>query len=565
MFYHELNPNIDYSRSNLRWNAWGAQDQDFFRKNQMEEILGLLKSEFRLEKLRSTPSISLEAIKLPNSKITTSMERQLATIVGKSNIKTDKYERIFHSAGRSYYDVLRLHRNTLKNFVDGVVYPTKESEVSKLLEYCTKNKITLIPFGGGSSVVGGLEVVKGKGHKAVLSLDTTKMDKFLHLDPQSQTATFQSGIYGPKLEHALNLKGYTLGHFPQSFEYSTLGGWVAARSAGQQSNRYGKFEEILTSAKMITPAGTIETLKDPASSIGPDWNQIIAGSEGLLGVITEVTFKVHPIPHSRKYFGLIFPNFVSAVDFVRRANQKEIPTSMLRISDANETRLYEILGELGKRNTPIRVVKKWLQKKFLEYRKLGAEKCAVIVGLDGSEKEIEHSFHQLKGLWNRKGALYAGEKLGKNWIHSRYNMPFLRNHIMEHGLGVDTMETSTTYDQVETVHQAGLHALQSGIPGSIAMCHLSHSYHEGACLYYTIMFPIDEKKPEEQWIRMKRKVSDAFQQNKAPISHHHGVGFDHKEWYQKSAGKPALDGLNALKKSIDKNEILNPGKVFHSL
>ncbi|TGK59957.1 FAD-binding oxidoreductase [Leptospira wolffii] len=564
MFYHELNPNIDYSRSNLRWNAWGANDQDFGRKAQMPEILKLLQREFKLESIRETPAVPLESFKLPNPKLSPSDLKTLQGILGKDRLKTDRYERVFHSAGKSYYDVLRFHTNTLKNYVDAVAYPKKDSEVKAILEYCSKSKITVIPFGGGSSVVGGLEVIKGKGQKAVLSLDTTLMTDLIAFDPISQTATFQAGIYGPKLEYGLNLKGYTLGHFPQSFEYSTLGGWVAARSAGQQSNRYGKIEEILSSVKLISPSGTVETLRAPAASIGPDWNQIVAGSEGLLGVITEVTVKIHKIPETRKYFGIVFPNLKTSIDFVRQTNHAEIKTSMLRLSDANETRLYEYLGELGKKNTFSRILKKSLQSLVLRWMGLGEGKCVVLVGLDGSRSEVNHSFKSMKPIWKKFGGLFAGEHLGQNWIHGRYNMPFLRNHIMQYGLGVDTMETSTTYDRLEELHAAGIDALQKSIPGCIAMCHLSHSYHDGACLYYTILFPMDEKKPEEQWFRMKKKVSDAFFAHKAPISHHHGVGLDHKTWYQNALGKPGIEALNGLKKSLDQKEILNPGKVFHS-
>ncbi|TGL94329.1 FAD-binding oxidoreductase, partial [Leptospira barantonii] len=273
--------------------------------------------------------------------------------------------------------------NTLKSFVDGVIYPSKESEISKILEYCSKNNITVIPFGGGSSVVGGLEVVKGKGQKSVLSLDTTRMDALISLDKESHLATFQAGIYGPKLEKLLNDKGFTLGHFPQSFEYSTLGGWIAARSAGQQSNRYGKIEEILTCLKVITPTGAVETLREPASSTGPNLNHIFAGSEGLLGIITEATIKVHKLPETRKYFGIVFPNFAAGVDFIRDVNHKEIPTSMIRLSDTNETRLYQTLGTLGKKNTPIRWIKNLIQNQVLKMNSIGDDKCVILLGLDG--------------------------------------------------------------------------------------------------------------------------------------------------------------------------------------
>lgn len=563
MFYTELNAKIDYSRDNLRWNAWGAYGQDFFRVGQMQEILAFLADEFKISDIRKTPPVALEEITLPKSSFSPAQIRELGKICGGKNFSTERRERVLHSAGRSYYDVLRLSFNTLKSFVDGVIYPSKESEVSKILEYCSKNNITVIPFGGGSSVVGGLEVVKGKGQKSVLSLDTTRMDALIALDKESHLATFQAGIYGPKLEKLLNDKGFTLGHFPQSFEYSTLGGWIAARSAGQQSNRYGKIEEILTCLKVITPSGAVETLREPASSTGPDLNQIFAGSEGLLGIITEATIKVHKLPETRKYFGIVFPNFAAGVDFIRDVNHREIPTSMIRLSDTNETRLYQTLGTLGKKNTPIRWIKNLIQNQVLKWKSLGEDKCVILLGLDGSKVDVAQNFAKIKPLIGKHKGLYAGTHLGEQWIHSRYNMPFLRNHVMENGIGVDTMETSTTYDRVLNLHKEGIASLEKSIPGSIAMCHISHSYHEGACLYYTIIFPMDEKKPADQWFKMKRTVSDTFFQNGAPISHHHGVGFDHKAWYEKATSKPALLGLKAFKKELDKKEILNPGKVFH--
>lgn len=563
MFYTELNAKIDYSRDNLRWNAWGAYGQDFFRVGQMQEILSFLSDEFKVSEIRKTPPVALEEVTLPKSALSPAQIRELSKISGSKHFSVERRERVFHSAGKSYYDVLRLSFNTLKHFVDGVIYPSKESEIAKILEYCSKNQITVIPFGGGSSVVGGLEVLKGKGQKAVLSLDTTRMDALVRLDKESHLATFQAGIYGPKLEKILNDQGFTLGHFPQSFEYSTLGGWIAARSAGQQSNRYGKIEEILTCLKVVTPSGVVETLRDPASSTGPDLNQIFAGSEGLLGIITEVTIKVHKLPETRKYFGIVFPNFEAGLNFIKEVNHREIPTSMIRLSDADETRLYQTLGTFGKKNTPLRWLKNKIQDAVLNFKSIGEDKCVILLGMDGTKLDVAQNFAKIKKVIPMFGGLYAGTHLGEQWIHSRYNMPFLRNHVMENGIGVDTMETSTTYDRVLHLHKEGVTALEKSIPGSIAMCHISHSYHEGACLYYTIIFPMDAKKPEDQWFKMKRTVSDCFIQNGAPISHHHGVGFDHKSWYEKSTSKPALLGLKAFKKEIDKKEILNPGKVFY--
>ena len=559
MEYFEIKKDINYDRKSLLWNAWGAQSHAFFQAPYIPEILEVLKGKLRrTENFSPTPSCEESSLTLPAGRLTASQLKALSAITGPSGCRTDRHERVFHSAGQSYYDIIRLRTNSLKKFVDAVLYPTTERQIEAIYKISKKNKITIIPFGGGTSVVGGLEV--GNSSR-VISLDMTRMNKFLGLNEENRLAEFESGIYGPEIENALNPKGYTLGHFPQSFEYSTLGGWIAARSAGQQSNRYGKIEEIMQAMTLLTPTGKIETLNSPASSIGPDYNQIAAGSEGLLGVITRAKVKVHELPQNRKYVGILLHDFPTGISFVRECNRRGLPLAMIRLSDATETSLLMEFSGIGKKGI-LHSFSSTAQKTFLRLFGPGQNFSLVLAGMEGSELEIREVEIQLRQIVSEYHGFFAGTGPGKGWMKGRFNMPFLRNHLMEFGVGVDTMETSTTYDNAKIVYDAVLNEIRAAMPECLAMAHISHSYHHGVCLYYTVMFPMDLKRPIEQWLKMKKAASSAMVKNGAAISHHHGVGVDHKIYYEKQIGETALKGLRAMKQTLDPDHLLNPGKLF---
>jgi alkyldihydroxyacetonephosphate synthase len=560
--YYEFKPDLDYSRENLRWNGWGSYQEDFYASDLMPEIIDFLRTEMDVGKDVFTPSVPLPSISISKSKFTPKEITFFSAILDEEQFQTSDRERILHSAGRSYYDTIRLNFNLLKSFVDGVAYPVSENQITKVLDYCNKNNIVVIPFGGGSSVVGGVEVTKGTGQSKILSLDLTKYNKLVNLNTNNRTATFQSGIYGPHLEQILNKEGFTLGHFPQSFVYSTLGGWIAARSAGQQSNRYGKIEDLLVSAKLITPSGIIQTGDYPASSSGPDWNHIIAGSEGLLGIISEVTIRIHELPEKRYYTGILFPSFHEGKECIREIKQSGIPTSMMRLSDEEEARLFGTLGTLGNKGI-FSHLKHSIQNFVLNLYGLRDKKSVLIIGLEGDQSDIEHRLLKLKEIISKHKGFHAGTSIGKNWIKNRFNMPFLRNHIVEYGFGVDTMETSAPYDKLEQIRDEFHTKVRSQFKKAKSLCHISHSYENGASLYFTVIFALDAKKPIEQWFKLKRIASELFLKHKASASHHHGIGMDHKEFYQKEFGKLSISALQAMKSSLDKKGIMNPKKVFH--
>jgi len=562
MLYKEIQFDINYSRKNLRWDGWGAYGQDFFLKDHVSEIIQSIKKEWSLTFLPEVPSIKIEDIRVKPSRLSLDHQKNLGKIVGDENLKIDSYERIFHSLGKSYYDVIRVRFNLIQEIVDGVIYPNSDSEIIDIIKYCKTKNIVVIPFGGGSSVVGGIEALKHKNQKAILTLDLTQMNKLIELDTESNTATFQSGIYGPMLEKILNEKGYTLGHFPQSFEYSTLGGWIAAKGSGQQSGKYGKIERMIVSLSLITSEGTLSTRKIPPNSMGIDLNSIFVGSEGVLGIISQATMKIQKLPPARKYFAIVFPNFGNGMNFIRDIHAKNIKFSMARLSDEDEAALFSQLNTIGKPVTVTRRLKAYMTEKVLSWNHITSRRAVLIAGIDGSPSEIETSTESLKNLISYHHGFYGGTSPGKSWLKTRFNLPYLRAHLLDSGIGVDTLETSITYDRILELHDAVNIAIRKVQPVSNTLCHISHSYPEGASLYFTIIFPIDLKNPIEQWKNLKKAASDTIFEVGGSISHHHGIGLDHKEWYLKIIGEEAQKGLLQLKKSWDPKGIFNPGKLF---
>ena len=560
-FYWELkHPN--YEREGLRWYEWGAEGHDFFAAGILPAILSYVAGEVGLAGLRRNPPKRFEELDIEASRLPARRLAELESIFGAKHVSSSPRERVFHSAGRSYFDVLRLRRGELKDYVDGVVYPTQEAQIARLFAWAAEARVGLIPFGGGSSVVGGLEVVRREKQKAVISVDMTRMHALLDFDATDRTALFEAGIYGPMIERKLNAMGWTLGHFPQSFEYSTLGGWVAARSAGQQSNRYGKMEDLLVTARMVSPAGVVQTARVPAAATGPEWNEIVAGSEGLLGLITQVRVRVHELPEERRYFGLLFPTFEAATGFLRDAVRAEIPTAMMRLSDASETRLLQMYSRLGRGRSLGARLKGLVERGAMRVFSLGETPTVALIGLEGDRRSNNRNQSLVRGLMRAHGGMYGGQKLGHSWMRGRFNMPFLRRHFMDNGIGVDTFETAVPFSQVRSLHEAVLARCAEVIPGCRPMCHISHSYHDGVCMYFTVIFEMDQKRPAEQWARFKRAVSQTIVDNGGNISHHHGVGTDHKKWYVAETGDAAISALRAMKGYLDAAGLLNAGKLF---
>ncbi len=548
-----------YTRDELRWNGWGLRRRGFDLKGRDAAVWSFVAETLGLDALPETPPRRLAEITLPTSRLEASLLATLREVVGSERVRTDDYERAFHALGKSYPDLVRLRSGDLSSAPDAVVYPEASGEVLAVLQACAERRVAVVPYGGGSSVVGGVEGRPGEGHTGCVSLDLTRMNQLLQLDTTSRTATFQAGVYGPDLERALGKRGYTLGHFPQSFEFSTLGGWIAARGAGQQSNRYGAADHWLVAAELVAPSGAWRTLAVPHSAAGPNLNELVAGSEGTLGVITEATVRVHETPEARDVRAYLFRSFAAGAAAIRRIVQAELPVAMMRLSDADESQFFGTFRALLEPPGATRAA----AERGLAVAGFGEGRCALLLGLEGDAPNVRHAKRMTAWLCAREGGLPVGTGPGESWEVRRFTTPYLRDPLLDRGVGIDTLETATSWSNLRRLYEAVRTALRGALgPRAAILAHISHSYPDGASLYFTFLFAQERGDELAQWQRVKDAASEAILAAGGTISHHHGVGRDHKRWFDEEKGPLAVAMLRAAKASLDPEDVLNPGKLI---
>lgn len=540
------------NKQELRWNGWGRYDAPDTLGDKAEGIWKWLGAYTGLGTLPNTPALPLEQVSLPPIRLTDKQLGDLRAITSEERVKTDTYERAYHARGRSYHDMLYLRAGRLEHAPDAVIYPQSTEEVEALVTYADQNALAVIPYGGGSSVVGGVTPLLRPGQQAVITVDMALMDKVLEIDMTTMTAHIQAGIYGPALEKHLQENGVTLGHYPQSFEYSTLGGWIAARGAGHQSNRYGKAEDWLVSARIVTPRGVWDTEHFPKSAAGPQMRDLTPGSEGAFGIITDAWVHLHAVPEKKEYRAYFFSDFESGLKGVRSLLQAEVRTAMVRLSDANETFFYSVMhgGAEVAENGPMGF-------------------CLMLVGFEGGADEVARERARAHAILADCGGADMGGGMGELWLSTRFETPYLRDLMLDHGLGVDTMETATDWKRLPQLHANVSAVMEDALskynpnPGSpgIAMAHVSHSYRNGASLYFTVVFPRKRDADIEQWLAIKKAVTDAIVLNGGTISHHHGTGTDHLPWLSQEKGPLGLSMLQSVKTTLDPKATMNPGKL----
>jgi alkyldihydroxyacetonephosphate synthase len=547
-------------RGKIKWNGWGwSAHKDALAGR--EEIWTWLAAELGMPALLATPARALDDIVLAEPRLDDAARAKLVEMLGPDRVRDDKYERAFHALGQSYHDLLRLRAGDIASAPDAVVYPRGTDEVLALLAFASEREIAVVPFGGGTSVVGGASASPGP-FRAVVTIDLSGMDRLIEIDTAARTATAEAGIYGPALEKALAEKGMTLGHYPQSFEFSTLGGWIAHGGAGQASSRYGRAQDWLVSAKLATPKGLFDTNGFPGSSAGPQLTDLVLGSEGAFGIVTEATVRLHLQPQRHDYRGYLFRDFASGAAAIREAVQEDLPATMLRLSDAEETRFYRAFGAVGRK----RGLKDKLTEMFLDRRGFDKGACALIAGFESDT----HASPHFAAIARRFGALALGEGPGNRWREGRFHGPYSRDPMMDRGLGVDTLETATRWSNIDTLYSAVRNALDSAMretapkPGAhgVVLAHISHSYPDGASLYFTTIFPRALDGEIAQWRAIKTAASDAIAANGGTISHHHGIGEDHLPWIGREKGALGIEVLRAVKQALDPKGILNPGKLI---
>jgi len=554
----------DYVEGKTRWWGWGDLDERFDVENRaniipfLRENLGMA-----LDRDRFTDP-SLEEITLPEPRLDDEVLRALEALCGRENVSTSKFQRVSHSMGKSYRDLLRFRMRRVERPVDVVVWPREEREIVEILRLAEEKNLAVIPFGGGSSVTGGVEPM-AEDKAGFVSLDMARLNRVLRVDATSQVAVIQAGALGPEIEEQLNPHGFTLGHFPESFEHSSLGGWLATRASGRQSTGYGDIEDMVIALRMVTPRGVVDTRKVPSTAAGPSILQLCVGSEGYMGVITEATMRIRPVPEVLDYRGLIFRNFAAGVSAIREMMQRGLVPTCVRLSDRTETALAKAfrttMGPAWKRKAEEAALR------FLETRGYSFDDGAfMVLGLEGERTEVEYLRSSILRLCRDLGGFHLGTGPGKQWYRSRHETAFFREQLINWGVMVDTLETATTWDNLlhlyGEVRSALKSALEEGGGKSMVACHVSHTYREGASLYYTFFAPMaPEGEEERQWERAKKAASDAIMAHGGTISHHHGVGYEHSPWMRQEVGDVPLQAIRAVKRVMDPLDIMNPGKL----
>jgi alkyldihydroxyacetonephosphate synthase len=462
---------------------------------------------------------------------------------------------VLHARGQSLPDWFALRFGRIGAVPDGVAFPESSDDVADLLAFARACDAVVIPYGGGTSVAG--HITPAAGDAPVLTVSMAAMRRLIDVDGESRLATFGAGVAGPDLEAQLRAYGYTLGHFPQSFEFSTLGGWIATRSSGQQSLRYGRIESLFAGGRIETPNGTLRVPAFPASAAGIDVRELVLGSEGRIGIVTEATVRVRPLPESESFHGIFFPDWERARDAVRSIAQAGLPLSMLRLAGPMETFTTLQLAGGG------RAVR--LLEGYLALRGAREAKCLLLAGVTGTRAECDGALYALKSWCARYGGIYAGKRLGDRWRRNRFRGVYLRNALWELGYAVDTVETAVDWPRVDgTIEAIECAARDSfGNEAIHAYAHLSHVYAQGSSVYSTFVFRIapDYETNVARWQRLKSAVSKAIVANGATISHQHGVGTDHKPYLAAEKGRLGLDAMRALFHSFDPDGIMNPGKL----
>jgi alkyldihydroxyacetonephosphate synthase len=536
----------------MKWWGWGDPARDSVLP---EAAQRLLQSELGTGGAPRRP-VALEEVRLGDPALPEAARQAVEAVVGTHGVRDDRVARVGHAAGKGYQDLVRVRAGDCQGAPDAVVYPESHVQVRAVLVACQEQGVAVVPFGGGTSVVGGVEPLRG-GFGSVIALDLGRMDALGPVDRRSLTALLGPGLRCPEAEARLAPLGLTLGHFPQSFEYASVGGCVATRSAGQASTGYGRIDELVLGLRCATPGGELDLRALPASAAGPDLRQLVVGSEGILGVITEVALRVRPAPAARRFEGWFFRDFEEGVEALRVLEQEEAAPDVARLSDEPETRLSLALA--GGEGLRARLGARYLRLRGYE----GG--CLVVAGWEGEEELVAARAARTGALLRRGGGLALGRSPGEAWAASRYDGPYLRDALLDHGVLVETLETAAQWSGLLELYgavRAGLReALGSRGTPPLVMCHVSHLYPSGASLYFTFLARAQEGQELAQWEAAKRAAGDAIAAQGATITHHHAVGRDHLPWMEAEVGTTGLAALGAVKEELDPAGIMNPGKL----
>ncbi len=539
------------ARGPVRSTGWWGWGDPSGRPRLSERALATLRQE--LGPAQAEPPAELEEVAIPEAR---PLPDALVGALDPASILVAPEQRILRAAGKGYPDLIRMRRGRPQGAPDAIVMPEGADPLAELLALCSEHGVAVVPFGGGTSVVGGVEPLAGP-HRWVIALDLRRM-RGVEVDPVSLTATLGPGLLGPEAEVALGTRGLTIGHFPQSFERASIGGFAATRSAGQASSGYGRFDELITSLAIATPAGELRTAATPHTAAGPALRELAIGSEGVLGAITEVTVRVRSAPQVRRYEGWVASDFGSGRELIRELAQRDRLPDVIRLSDEAETRISLELS-----STPSS--RRALLDAYLRLRRRRGG-CILICGWEGERDSVDRRRALAAPLLRAGGAAPLGGAPGRAWERGRYDGPYLRDELIDLGYLVETLETAHTWSGLERLYSGVGARLErslrdQGTPG-IVICHLSHAYRDGASLYFTFVARARPGEEIAQWRAVKSAACEAIVGAGGTITHHHAVGLDHAPYMRAEVGEVGLEALAALKARLDPAGIMNPGKLL---
>jgi alkyldihydroxyacetonephosphate synthase len=547
----------------MKWWGWGAEDVAFSHEGK-PELAPFIQRVLNLDVRRPGISpMSFDELDVPAPQLPDELRSRLEDAGGPEHVSIDDRDRVAHGRGKSLTDLVRQRRGDFGRLPDAVVRPGTEEQVAAILRAALEEDAVVIPFGGGSSISGSLEP-EPEETRPVISVDMSRMNRVLSVDATSQLARVEAGVFGPDLERQLGAQGWTCGHFPDSFTYSTLGGWIATRSSGMQSDRYGDIAEITRGLRVATPSGILHIRPLPSTSTGPSVREMVLGSEGRLGVITEATIHVRRVPPERKIIGYLFPSWPAGLAAMRDIAASDASPSVTRVSDAAETAFSFAMREAP---TALDRVKSKALQAFLGRRGWDLEAmCLALIGYEGTRTHVAGQRKLTERIVKRHGGLGIGASPGRLYDQKKFDTPYIRDFLLDRGAPGDVSETAAPWSQLPTLYENVMAAghgafVQLGVPGYL-MCHLSHSYHAGACLYFTFALnPPGDHDPLEDYGVVKRAIQQAFVDSSGTLSHHHAVGTEHAQWLEEDISAPGVVMMQALFEGTDPGANLNPGKI----
>jgi alkyldihydroxyacetonephosphate synthase len=548
----------------MKWWGWGVEGVAFHHENKPGFRPFVIEAIDLDVDVEPTAALSLDPLDVPQPMISDELVDELADAVGRPNVVSDDADRIVHTFGKSVRDLLRLRSGDIPRVPDVVVYPGSEAEVQLVVDRAVAANAVLIPFGGGSSISGSLHAPPDET-RPVISVDLGRMNRVLSVDEESGLARIQAGTLGPDIETQLGALGWTLGHFPDSFTHSTLGGWVATRSSGMQSDKYGDIAEITRGVRVVMPGKVLVLRPLPSTSTGPSVREMVLGSEGRLGIITEVTVQVHRIPEQRQILGYLFPSWDAGLAAMQEISTSDARPTVTRVSDGRETRFSFATRKKSSGISITSLVSKGLMA-VLERRGWQLDQsCLSFIGYEGGKSHVAREKKIVKDIVSKHGGIVLGKGPGVLYDQKKFDTPYIRDFLLDRGAIGDVSETAAPWSKLRPLYDNVMAAAnrafaEIGVVGWI-MCHLSHSYHSGACLYFTFAFRHDGVDPLGQYDRVKSAVQQAFVDSDGTLSHHHAVGTEHSAWLEQDISAPGVHMIDGLFAAMDPGRNFNPGKI----